>query len=598
MTATGDTTRTPTDAGDGGQALLAEAPRRRRRALRPETALLVAGLLPALVVYGVHWQRGYYLDDPFMDALSLQELIDSIGLMRARPLGTVLAGITYLIGEPAGRILSAVVLGVNAFLAASLVRRACGGRSAPVVAALLVVYPLLDWESALYWYAAIQYPAGAAFGLGAGHLFLTTLRAADRGAAFRSGAACVALYAAGLACTEVAVNFVLLVPGLAAVEALRRKRLDRQAVRRAVAVVAGTTAALGALGAFIYLPETGFTSARGEFLLNPIDAANRVVDFWLPSLRTAAFGAERLEAHRDALSLGIGNLASPVVLAVFAAALVVAVLALRSVVLTPLDGRRPDDRRAALGLFVVGIALFAVSSWFPAALLSGQGPVTRLLFTPWVALVLVVGAGVAGLEATGAGRSVRAAVAVAMATVLTLALTLDGYGDLFRMRHVRNEEQVAVWLRLLDQARPLPAMPRIVSIYASDRLLGRPSPADNTLAGITETPWALSRVIYERTGSWVFSIGGHPFVPVCIERTDDPTHVRVTSLFNDETVAADEVLVAEVHGAQLKVVDGVAFGSTSVEFPLGTRVSHREYEHLRLHTAGDKICRVYGASLP
>jgi hypothetical protein len=556
-----------------------------------------------VVVYGVHWRRGYYLDDPFMDALSLQELVDSVGLMRARPLGTVLAGITYLIGEPAGRLLSAVVLALTAFLAASLVRRSCGGRYAPVVAALFVVYPLLDWESALYWYAAIQYPAGAAFGLGAGHLFLTALRADTRGLAIRSGVGCVVAYAAALACTEVGVNFLLLVPGLAAVEALRGKGLDRRARVRTVAVLAGAVAAVGALAAFIYLPETGFTSARGQFLLNPIDAASRIVNFWIPSLRASAFSAERLGAHRQALSLGIGNLASPVVLAVFAAALVAAILALRSMVRTPLDGRRPDDRRGALGLLVLGIALFAVSAWFPAGLLTGQGPVTRLLFTPWIALVLVVSAGVAALEASDAGRTVRAAVVVALASVLALALTVDGYGDLFRMRHVRNEEQVAAWLGLLDQARPLPPTPRIVSIYASDRLVSRRSGADDpltegTLAGITETPWALSRVIYERTGSWVFAIGGHPFVPVCIERTGDPTRFRVTSLFNDETVAADEVLVAEVHGARLKVVDGVAFRSTSVEFPLAGRVTGPDYEHLRLRAEGDKICRVHGRSQP
>jgi hypothetical protein len=118
------------------------------------------------------------------------------------------------------------------------------------------------------------------------------------------------------------------------------------------------------------------------------------------------------------------------------------------------------------------------------------------------------------------------------------------------------------------------------------------------LAGLTETPWALSRMIYEQTGTWVFSVGGHPFVPVCIERAGGPASVRVTSLFNDETVAADSVLAAEVHGPRLAVVDAVVFGSTVVEFPLAARVAEAGYEHLRLHAEGDKVCRVYGVSVP
>ncbi|MDP8937586.1 MAG: hypothetical protein M3O23_07655 [Actinomycetota bacterium] len=594
-----DRRRPLTEAGhNGASGPPAEGPSRWRPALRPEVAVLVAGLLPAVVVYGFHWRRGYFLDDPFMDALTRQEVIDSVVNMRARPLGSVLVGITYLIGEPAGRFLAAVVLAATAALAALLVRRVCGGRYAPVIAALLVVYPILDWESALYWYAAIQYPAGAAFGLAAGHLFLTTLRAGTRRSAVWSGLVCAALYVAALACTEVAINFLLLVPGLAVVEALRRKGFDRAGAIRLAGVLAGATVAVGALAAFIYLPENDFTSARGEFLLDPVEAASRIVNVWIPLLRNVAFSAGRARIHGEALSLGVQNLASPAVLAVFAAAVVAGGAALVAVVRSPPQGRRPDHRRAALGLVVVGIVLFSVSSWFPAGLLTGQGPVTRLLFTPWVALVLVVAGGVAALEAAGAARATRAAVAVVLVAVVPLALTLDGYGELFRLRHVRNQEQLAAWIAILEQAQPLPPDVRIVSLYGSDRLLPEPSPVDNTLAGLTETPWALSRMIYEQTGTWVFSVGGHPFVPVCIELAGEPAQVRVTSLFNDETVPADAVLAAEVHGHRLTVIDAVVFGSTVVEFPLAARVTSPAYEHLRLQADGEKVCRVYGEQVP
>jgi len=585
-------------AEDSSNAQPTQARRWRPSTRRPELAVLVAGLLPAVVVYGIHWRRGYFLDDPFMDALSLQELLDSVWLMRARPLGSVLVGITYLIGEPAGRLLGAVILAAAATLAALLVRRTAGGRYAPIIAALLVVYPILDWESALYWYAAIQYPAGAAFGLGAAHLALTTLRAPTRRSAIRSGIGCTVLYAAALACTEVAVNFLLLVPALAAVEALRRKKVDRQDLTRAATVFVGACVAVGALGAFIYLPENGFTSARGEFILNPVEAASRIVKVWIPSLRAVAFSVERGRIHREALSLGTDNLDSPVVVAVFVAAVAAGVFAMRSAANVPTGTGSTVDRRGALGLLAVGVALFSVSCWFPAGLLSGQGPVTRLLFTPWIGLVLVAGAGMALLEAGGATTGARVAVAGAMIAVIPLALTLDGYGELFRLRDARNRQQLSAWLTILEQAQPLPPDLRIASLYGSDRLRPRPSPSDNTLAGITETPWALSRMIHERMGIWVFAIGGHPFSPVCIERTGEPGGVRVTSMFNDETVALDTLLVAEVQGPRLVVIDGVVFGSTAVEFPLAARVTQPAFEHARLQTDGERICRLYGASLP
>ncbi len=566
--------------------------------LRPEVLVLVAGLLPAVVVYGIHWRRGYFLDDAFMDALSLAELLDSVGNMRARPLGTILVGITYLVGEPAGRLLGAVMLAITATLAGVLVRRTAGGRYAPVVAGLLVVYPLLDWESALYWYAAIQYPAGAAFGLAAGHLFLTTLRASTRRSTIGAGIGCAALYVAALACTEVAVNLLLLVPALAAVEGLRRRTFDRQAVARTSVVLAGAIAAVGAFGAFIYLPETGFTSARGEFIVDPVEAASRVVNVWIPSLGEVAFGVGRMRIHTEALGLGIQNLAAPVVLAVFATAVVAGGLAARAIAHAPPVPRQADNRRAALGLVAVGVALFTVSSWFPAALLSGQGVVPRLLFTPWVGLVLAAGAGIAALEAAGAATTVRAAVLAVMVSVLGLAVTLDGYGELFRLRDARNEQQLQAWLGAIEQVQPLPPALRIVSVYGSDRLLSDPSPADNTIAGVTETPWALSRMILERTGTWVFSIGSHPFVPVCFERTADPARLRITSLFNDETVGVDMVLAAEVHGPHLTLIDEIVFGATAVQFPLADRVADPSYGHMRLQADGDRICRVYGATVP
>ena len=582
---------------DHSASPLTDTPRS-RRVQRPELLVLVAGLLPTVVVYGYHWRRGYFLDDPFMDALSWRELLESARAMRARPLGTFLVGITYLIGEPAGRALAAIALAANAVLAALLVRRTCGGRYAPVVAALLVVYPLLDWESALYWYAAIQYPAGAAFGLGAGHLFLSTLRATSRRSAMLNGAGGVTLLAAALACTEVAVNYVLLLPGLAAVEALRGKRVDRKTTARLAGVLAAAAVTLSVLAAVIYLPENEFTRARGEFLLNPVEAASRIVNVWIPSLRAVAFSVERARVHGEALSLGLEDLRAPFTLAVFSAAVAIGAFAVRSVVKTRADGMRVDDRRAAFALLAVGIALFVMSAWFPAALLTGQGPVTRLLFTPWIALVLVVGAGVAALEAGSAVRSARVAVLLVMLAVVPLALTLDGYGELFRIRDARNREQLSTWLAVLRRAEPLPPDLRIATLYGSDRLLEGDSPVDNTLAGLTETPWALSRMIYQRRRMPVVAIGGHPFVPVCIERTGDPGRVHVTSMFNDENVAVDALLLAELRDGQLLVIDEIVFGSSAVQFPLGARATRAGHQRLRLRVDGEKICRMYGQSLP
>ena len=177
-------------------------------------------------MYGLNWRHGHFLDDAWYDALSRRELLEVIGIQRTRPLGNLLVGVTYMIGEPAGRLLSAVILGAVAALAGLLVWRTCRSRIGAVVAALLVVYPALDFESALFWYAAVLYPAGAAFGLAAGHCFLSALRAPDRRSAVINGVASAALFAGGLACTEVAINFLVLVPGLYLVEHVGRGSRD------------------------------------------------------------------------------------------------------------------------------------------------------------------------------------------------------------------------------------------------------------------------------------------------------------------------------------------------------------------------------------
>lgn len=573
-------------------------PPRRSLRLQPELVLLGAGILPAVVVYGLHWRRGYFLDDPLMDAFSLRELMGSVTVMRARPLGTVLVGVTYLIGEPAGRALSAVALAAAAVLAALLVRRTCGGRIAPVVTALLVIYPILDWESALYWYAAIQYPAGAAFGLAGGHAFLNTLRAPTRRSAWIAGAGCVALYAGGLACTEVAVNFLLLVPGLFAVEALRRKRLSGLAGLRLAGVVAGAVAALGAVGGAIYLPRTGFTRARGDFIVDPIEAGRRIVYVWVPSLKELAFSSRRGRIHVEALKLGVENLAQPAVLFVFLAAVAGGAVAVRNLTRTLPDPAGRRDHAASAALVVVGLALFVVAAFFPAALLSGQGPVPRLLFAPWVGLALAAGAAVALLEASGRTTTVRVVTALAAVAVVPLALTLDGYGELFRLRDKRNDQQLAAWLRILDQAEPLPPDLRVASFYGGDQLLGRSSAVDDTIAGLTETPWALSRMVFEISGQSVFAIGGHPVRPVCVELTPDARQLRVTSFFNDEVVRADALLAAEVQGGRLVVIREFDFGNTVVELPLAARVAESDVAPSRLRSEGGRICSSYGQRAP
>ncbi|MBW3556186.1 MAG: hypothetical protein KY454_04505 [Actinobacteria bacterium] len=561
---------------------------------RPELLLLVAGLLPAVVVYGLHWRRGYFLDDPLMDAFSLRELVGSVTTMRARPLGTLLVAVSYLIGEPAGRAISAVALGASSVLAGLLVRRTCGGRYGAVVAALLVIYPILDWESALYWYAAIQYPAGAAFGLAGAHAFLNTLRAPDRRSAFVAGCGSVALYAGALACTEVGVNFLLLVPGLFAVEMVRRGQVDRQAGLRLAGVTAGAVAVLGVMGAVIYLPNSGFTRTRGEFIVNPIDAGQRIIQVWIPALRELAFSPTRGRIHLQALKLGAENLGQPVVLLVFLSALAAGAVAVRLAMKVPPDRPRPGEWRSH-GLFgLVSFGLFLFALCFPAGFLSGQGPVSRLLFAPWTALALAVGAGVSLLESTGRTRAMRRAVALAAAAVFPLALTLDGYGELFRLRDARNDQQLTGWLRILDAAEPLPPDLRIASFYASDQLLDGPSAVDHTIAGLTETPWALSRMVFELRRYSVFAIGGHPVAPVCVELTADPTRLRVTSSFNDEVVSPDALLAVEVHGPRLVLIRELVFGSTAVGLPLADRVMQTGEEGVRLQSQGNRICRWFG----
>ncbi|MGI9054011.1 MAG: hypothetical protein ACR2HQ_15445 [Ilumatobacteraceae bacterium] len=577
-----------------------------RDLLRPTPAklLLVAGLLPALVVYGLNWRRGHYLDDARYDALSARDLFEVVGIQRTRPLGNLLTGATYVIGEPAGRLISALVLGAVAALAGSLVWRTCGARLAAVVSSLLVVYPALDFESALFWYAAILYPAGAAFGLAAGHCFLSTLRAPDRRSALVNGVACAALFAGAVACTEVAVNFLVLVPGLYLLERVGGGGPDRRARARLLATSAATVVAVGALSAFLFLPENEFTSSRGELVRNPLDGARRVFSVWLPQLQDLAYSRSRARIHAEALELGVADLGRPIALIVFAAAVVVgglAVAAVRRPGPEPRAIQPPHAPRRALLLAANGIALFVLASIIPAALLSEQNPVTRLLFASWVGLALVAGAAVAALEGSPRPRRLGLATASAatMAAVLVLSLTVNGYGELFRRRDARDDSQVAAWAAVLATVDPVPGDVRAVNFYGRDQLLDHPSPLDNTFVGITELPWVMSLKLGEyRGGNAVGVPGGHPIVPVCMERMTDPDVLRVTSNFIDEVTPITSLLPAEMYEDRLVIIDRIRFGSTVVRFPLAERVPSDRYEHVQLETDGDRLCRSFGQTVP
>jgi hypothetical protein len=582
-------------AAIGDRAPAAPPQRRRRPWPAPAILLLVAGLLPAVVVYGLHWRRGHYLDDARYDALSRRQLIEEIGTQRTRPLGNLLTGVTYMVGEPAGRLLAAVLLGAAAALTAWLVRRTCGGTVGPIVAALLVVYPAIDFESALFWYASILYPGGAVLGLAAGHCFLSTLRAPDRRRAVRWGSACVVLFVAALACAEVAVNFLVLLPGLYLVERVGRGGHDRRMTTRTLATGGAAVVAVGALSAFLFLPDNEFTSGRGEFIVNPFEGIGRIVSVWLPQLHDLAFSGARFSIHAIALELGFEDLRHPFVLLVFVAAVVVGAVAVHGLLRRRLPPGPADTARSALVVAGTGLVLFAVAAVFPAAFLSEQAPVTRLLFASWVGLALTAGALVTALEA--AGRPVRIGLAAAgtLAVVLVLALTLNGYAELFRRRDARSDAQLAAWVAALEAAEPVPGDIRAVTFFGRDQLLDSPSAVDNSFAGITELPWVMSIMIGEhRGGNAVGAPGGHPDVPVCLERTDDPDVLRVTTYFIDELTAVDALLPAELHDDRLVIIDEVQFGSTVVRFPLAARLPTDRYEHVRLQTAGDRLCRAFG----
>ncbi len=564
----------------------------------PATLLLIAGLLPAVVVYGLNWRRGHFLDDAWYDALSRRELLEVIGIQRTRPLGNLLVGVTYMIGEPAGRLLSAVILGAVAALAGLLVWRTCRSRIGAVVAALLVVYPALDFESALFWYAAVLYPAGAAFGLAAGHCFLSALRAPDRRSAVINGVASAALFAGGLACTEVAINFLVLVPGLYLVERVGRGSRDPRLRGRLLAAGGGSIAAVGALSAFLYLPDNEYTSGRGELILNPLEAADRVFSVWLPQLQDLVFSRTRLDIHAEALALGVDDLRRPLVLAVFVAAVALGGLAIASLRRDRPAPAMPAARRCAAVLGATGAALVVLAAIFPAALLSRQAPVTRLLFSSWVGLALLGGAVVAAIEASGRRRWLAVAATATMAVVLLLALTLNGYGELFRRRDVRNDAQVANWATVLEAAEPLPGDVRAVTFFGRDQLLDEPGAVDNTFAGITELPWVMSIKLGEfRGNNAVGAPGGHPSVPVCLELTADPDVLRVTTYFIDELTPTASLLPAELYDDRLVVVDEIQFGSTVVRFPLAQRVPPERFERVKLRTDGDRLCRSFGQTV-
>ena len=254
--------------------------------------------------------------------------------------------------------------------------------------------------------------------------------------------------------------------------------------------------------------------------------------------------------------------------------------------------------RSALLLGATGLALFAVAAVFPAAFLTEQSPVTRLLFASWVGLALAGGCLVSALEAAGRPRRVALAAAGTLAVVLVLSATLNGYAELFRRRDARDDQQVAAWAAVLRDADPVPGDVRAVTFFGRDQLLDEPSVIDHTFAGITELPWVMSIMIgQQRGGNAVGAPGGHPQVPVCIGRTADPDVLRVTTNFIDELVRVDALLPAELYDDRLVIIDEIQFGSTLVRFPLAERLPADRYEVTTLQTAGDRLCRAFGQAV-
>ena len=91
--------------------------------------------------------------------------------------------------------------------------------------------------------------------------------------------------------------------------------------------------------------------------------------------------------------------------------------------------------------------------------------------------------------------------------------------------------------------------------------------------------------------------GGHPTVPVCLERTTDPDVLRVTTNFIDELTPTASLLPAELYDDRLVVVDEIQFGSTVVRFPLAERVPPERFERVQLRTDGDRLCRSFGQTV-
>ena len=166
---------------------------------------------------------------------------------------------------------------------------------------------------------------------------------------------------------------------------------------RLLATGGAAVAAVGALSAFLFLPENEFTSGRGHFIVNPLEGIGRVATVWLPQLQDLAASGTRFSIHTVAFDLGIDDLRRPVVLIVFGATVVVGTLAVGGILR---HRQRPEHApvgRSALLLGATGLALFAVAAVFPAAFLTEQSPVTRLLFASWVGLALAGGCLVSAL---------------------------------------------------------------------------------------------------------------------------------------------------------------------------------------------------------
>lgn len=446
------------------------------RWLKPRLWLAAAGSA-AVLAYLVVWQRGFYFDDYWMHAspVSLTVLSFTGSRFVNALFGTAVMDLMPN-AEWLMRAIFALLCGVNAALLAGLVRRLSASTLAGVIAAWLVVVPVMSAESALYSSAAVGYLPMTLFGLLALHCWLTGFGRAGRWAWIGGGV--LALIAAFNGVEQI-IGVLLALPLIALIGEAGSPRTAGARVGLKVAVIYGALgAALAGHYVLYYQNIPNFSTFRGDVSLSAGELIDRFFTLYVQEYRHFAFlYPPTAPIFGDALAVGSHTILQS---AAGMLALLATIVMVSATVWTLAGGGTPRMMawRRCLALLLIGLVWFIGTLTLPSIVLSRAALTWRLTYLPTFGLALMIGAA-AAQTAGWIGRrwAVRAALAAAGVVLIVFAASMAGFARMYQARYERDLRQFDAFTRAFPAS--MVSTTRVFVPYALDERLFEGEPALN-----------------------------------------------------------------------------------------------------------------------